>query len=358
MRCSARFIRQRSSGGANISLDRPVLRLLRPDRFNGHSPGTFENEMMRRGLAFALSLSLVAGGALAAAPKKRAPAPRPAQKAQAVRQLVESCDAHKFETMVTVVADGQPHQSKVKLCGVEGQSDADWIKTLKDAISKLDANQEMAPAVREQIVTAINSEIARLTITGSIAPRTSKSAEAGSNATLLSRDYSSLPPLPGPLPEPRPAPLPQPRAAPAAPIQRDFAELPPIPPPPAPGAPSAVPAPRLIPLVAPRVTFGCDTPGELTSDAPCAAFERETMLTIHAGEDVPQGTLLQFVRNDQPAADIPLGGLRRGKALRLPLPASVCSGFASGKLELRIAHGDAGGIIEPLKSDGPYSLRC
>jgi hypothetical protein len=286
---------------------------------------------------------------MAAAPRKRVAAPAPAEKAQTVQQLMQSCDAHKFETMVTAVADGQPHQSKVKLCGVEGQSDRDWIKTLKDAISKLEANQEMAPAVREQIVTAIKAEIERLTITGSIAPKAERPLEATSNAPLLSRDYSSLPPLPGPLPPPRETPV--------APIQQDFAQLPPLPPPVA-AAPPSAPPPRLIPLVAPRLTFGCDTPGELASDAPCAAFERETMLTVHAGEDVPAGTLLQFVRNDQAAGDIPLGGLRRGKALRTALPASVCSGFTNGKLELRIVHGDAGGMIEPLKSDGPYTLRC
>ena len=73
---------------------------------------------------------------------------------------------------------------------------------------------------------------------------------------------------------------------------------------------------------------------------------------------MPAGTLLQFVRNDRPQADVPLGGLRRGGTLRVALPASVCRGFASGKLELRIAREDGNGVAQPLGTEGPYSLRC
>ena len=127
---------------------------------------------------------------------------------------------------------------------------------------------------------------------------------------------------------------------------------------PLPPATPSVAVPVLVPAVAPRLKFGCDTPGDLSTDAPCAEFERETTVTVHAGEDVPAGTLLQFVRNDRPQADVPLGGLRRGGALRVALPAKVCSGFASGKLELRIAREDGNGVPQPLSTEGPYSLRC
>ena len=65
---------------------------------------------------------------------------------------------------------------------------------------------------------------------------------------------------------------------------------------------------------------------------------------------------LQFVRNDHSQAEVALGGLRRGKALRTALPREVCSGFTSGKLELRIIGGEAGS--EVLATDGPYTLRC
>src|SRR5438105_3282152 len=166
---------------------------------------------MRRGILFFVSVLLLAPMDARSAPHKLRSVAKPA----AVPQLMQSCDAHKFETIVHAVVDGEPHDSKVKLCGVEGQSDAEWIKTLRDAIHKLQANKDMAPAVREQIVTAINAEIGRLSIVGS-APTLSVMREtAPAAAAPLARDYSSLPPLPPP------------RAIPAVPIQKDFAELPP-----------------------------------------------------------------------------------------------------------------------------------
>ena len=309
---------------------------------------------MGRGIVFvAIAATVVPFGA-SAAPRK----PVPSATQPVVPKIMQSCDAHKFETVVHAVVDGQQRESKVKLCGVEGQSDAAWIKTLRDAIAKLEANKEMDAPVRNQIVTAIQTEISRLMIVGSTPPPARKTVEVDP-APALSRDYSALPPLPPPVEtEPAPAPtsqaaLPPPREARAIPIHNDYAQLPPLPTAP---PPPAVARPAPIPAIAPRLTFGCDAPGELTNDAPCADFERETMLTVHARDDVPAGMFLQFVRNDHSQAEVALGGLRRGKALRTALPREVCSGFASGKLELRIVRGEAG--AEVLATDGPYSLRC
>ena len=317
---------------------------------------------MRRGFLIVVIAALLVPVGASAAPRK----PAPPAKQPVVPKLMQSCDAHKFETVVHAVVDGEPHDSKVKLCGIEGQSDADWIKTLRDAISKLEANKDMAAPVRNQIVTAIQTEISRLMIVGSAPPQARKTVEVDP-APALSRDFSALPPLPPPPPPPpetadalAPAQtsqvaLPPPREAAATPIRKDYAQLPPLPPAPS-AAPTIAALPAPIPAAAPRLAFGCDAPGELTSDAPCAGFQRETMLTIHAREDVPAGMFLQFVRNDHSQAEVALGGLRRGKALRTPLPREVCSGFTSGKLELRIVRGEAGSEI--LATEGPYSLRC
>jgi hypothetical protein len=316
---------------------------------------------MRRGILLVVIASLLAPDGAIAATRKAAPA----AKQPAVPKLMQSCDAHKFETVVHAVVDGQPRDSKVKLCGVEGQSDADWIKTLHDAIRKLEVNQEMAAPVRDQIVTAIQTEISRLMIVGSAPPPPTRTrSETPPPGTSFSRDYSTLPPMPPPI-EPREAPapaqtseaaLPAPRELRSEPMQTDFAQLPPMPAASAPVPVAAAARPAPIPAVAPRLTFGCDTPGDLTSDAPCADFQRETILTIHARDDVPAGTLLQFVRNNQSQAEVALDGLRRGRALRTALPREVCSGFTSGKLELRIVRGEAGS--EVLATNGPYSLRC
>lgn len=308
---------------------------------------------MRTGALFIL-FAAVASVAVAA----------PKAPMSAGQKLMQSCDAHKFETVVDVIVDGQPHHSKVKLCGVEGQSDAEWLDTLRDAIKKLEANKEMPPAQREQIVTAIRAEVSRLSIitAGPRLPLPSRQAEAVP-AQPLSRDYPTLPPLPTPI-DGQALPVDKSSAALAAAAEQrglratDNAPQAPVPPL-RNQRPNSAPASAMAKAAAaPRLRFGCDTPGELTSDAPCAEFARDTVITVHAGDDLPPGTLLQFVRNDDPRAEVTLGGLRRGGTLRMPLPAKVCAGFASGKLELRVVDANEDGAPQPLVSDGPYVLRC
>jgi hypothetical protein len=253
---------------------------------------------------------------------------------------MRNCDAHKFETVVTATVDGQPHQSKVRLCGKEGQSDADWIVTLRDAIAKLNADKAMPPAVRGQIVTAINAEIARLQIgaaakdqpgAGALPPPRSRPSPAIS----LADEYSSLPPLPA-------TPPPPPHVI-------------------GPGAvaatrPAAGRASVALPLAtgpAPKLSLACYSPGDLGSDEPCAEFARDTVLTIRAGEDIGGGILLRFERNGEERASVDLPALRRGRSVRVALPSDVCAGVGDGRLDLQLTRNG-----ELLRSDGPYSLRC
>lgn len=288
---------------------------------------------------FAASLVGLAlgGGVSAAAP------------AAPTAQLMQSCDAHKFETLVDAMVDGQPHQSKVKLCGKEGQSDADWILTLQDAIAKLNANKNMAPEVRTQIVTAINAEITRL------------QSAAPAEAKPQTETATALPP-----------PRPQPRVQDS--LSDDYAALPPLPtaPPPPPhvlgpggtllAATSSTKHERSdrvqapLPLAAgpaPKLNFTCYSPGDVGDDAPCAEFDRETRLTLRAGENIPAGASLLFLRNGEQRASVDLAQLQRGKAFSLLLPSEVCQGVSDGSLELQLVRN---GTL--LKKDGPYSLRC
>jgi hypothetical protein len=275
--------------------------------------------------AVALVLGLVA--AAAAAPPEPA-APRLPDEAS--QQLMTKCDAHKFETVVTAMVDGQPHQSKVKMCGKEGQSDSDWIGTLQDGIAKLNANQEMDPAIRDQIVTAINKEIARLQI--------EMAAKPTQQALLLPRvpvappsaadDYSALPPLPTTPPAPPRVLSPSAAAAIAS------------------GSP-------VFTGPVPKLSFACYSSGDLGGDAPCTDFSADTVLTVRAGEDVRSGLKLRLARNGEEKASIDLAGLKRGKSIRMALPRQVCEGFGAGRLDLEVV--ESGYVI---KSDGPYSLRC
>ena len=249
------------------------------------------------------------------------------------------------------MVDGQPHQSKVKLCGKTGQSDNEWIATLKDAIAKLNANKEMAAAVRDQIVSALNAEILRLQ-TGIEVFGRETSKGSGAKQSVL----DGISPIQG-LParkQSQAGTLPPPRQTAPSGSAREYAALPPLPTaPPAPthvvvgGVSASAPM-----LPKPRMTLSCFTPGE-TPEGPCTGFTRDTLLTVRAGEDLPANTSLRFVRDGDPKADVLLAQLKKGKSMRLAVPTDVCRHVVGGSLELRIVR--AG---QEVASDGPYNLNC
>ena len=127
-----------------------------------------------------LMVMLAATPALAAPPAlaKRTPAP---VKRVETRELIESisgksvdgatpeneailsaCSAMKFETSVEVGNGDDKHLTKIKLCSKPGGTRDEWIATLGQAAVKIQANDELAPESRAQLVAAINAEIARL----------------------------------------------------------------------------------------------------------------------------------------------------------------------------------------------------
>ena len=263
---------------------------------------------------------------------------------QSAAQLISNCDAHKFETVVRATVDGQPQQSKVKLCGKEGQSDADWIGTLKDAVAKVSANQGMDTAVRAQIVGALKAEIARLENPAPLFGSPSLANNSGG--------FSPLPSLSQPK-VPDSASLPPPRRMASAVPNDDYAVLPTIPtgpPPPVHVLGSAAGASMPV-LPRPRMTLTCVAPGQ--AEGPCTGFTRDTLLMVSAGEDIPAGTSLQFVRDGDPKADIDLAQLKKGKTVRLNVPTDVCLHAVGGRLELRIERSG-----QEVGSEGPYYLSC
>ena len=287
----------------------------------------------------ALALTVAQAGADTGAPSAR------------VKALLQNCDAHKFETVIDVIVDGRPKKSRVKLCGTEGQSDSDWLLTLKDAAAKTKANAGMPGAVRSQILAALNLEILRLT---------SGTLKAPSKSASALDDISPLPPIPdGPGPS-TPIALPPPRLIAPSATSEAYASLPPLPttPPPSVHLLASGTSPSIPLLAEPKMSFSCYVPGE--AEGPCTDFERDTMLTVSAQEDLPSGTSLRFVRNGENSADIELAQLKRGKSERFALPADVCRGVNGGKLEIRIVRAapGAGPDGEEVRSDGPYVLHC
>lgn len=291
-----------------------------------------------------ISTALAMSAAAAAAPHAKKPAPANAADAKA-QQLVQNCDAHKFETVVHEVVDGQPHQSKVKLCGKQGQSDADWIVTLKDAVAKLTANKDMPAAVRDQIVTALNSEIDRLQKPAPLLPRRST---ASNNA------LDGVAPLP-PLPQPKggqSAPLPVPRQTAIASAKDDYPvlpQLPTAPPPPTHVLTGAAGSVAMLP--APRMTLTCFDVGQ--ANGPCTGFTRDTVVTVRAEENLPAGTSLRFVRDGDPKADVSLPQLKRGASVQVSLPSDVCRHAVGGRFEVRIVRSG-----QEVGSEGPFNLNC
>jgi hypothetical protein len=247
-----------------------------------------------------------------------------------VQKLLQNCDAHKFEAVINVTVDGQPHKSRMRLCGVEGQSDADWIKTLKDAVDKTAANEKMPQPVRNQVITALNGEIARLT---GLLPKPATSASA--------------------LPPPRPKPAPKNDLASA------YGSLPPLPIAPTVETPHLI-SPNAPLLVRPRMALSCFAPGDIGGPGPCIEFDRETMVTVRADEDLPLGTSIRFVRNGERRADVELAQLKRGKSLRFALPRDICAGVVGAKLEVQVVRNapGTGADGQVVGREGSYNLRC
>jgi hypothetical protein len=280
---------------------------------------------------------------LALAAAQAAPAaPAPGSKDE-LRELLQDCSAHSFETVVSAVVEGKLKRSKMKLCGTRGQSDSDWIRTLRDSAAKIAANLEMAPPMREEMVKALNREIALRTAAGSTAASTAAGGGSGGDFTLKPRSatpgpgkdsgtagYSSLPPLPPPVS--------------VAEATREIASKPYVPPP---------------PVFRPDLRFECfATTG--VGEGPCTDFDRYMTIIVTARSAVPPGASLRFVRDGEDQAEIGLGAMRKGQKQRFELPAAVCKGVNGGSLKIETWVVPRAARAQPqlAESEGPYSLRC
>lgn len=265
----------------------------------------------------------VAALAFALAPEATSAEPR-----KGLQQLVQSCEAHKFETIVRTVVGGKVEASRVKICGVVGQSDADWVKTLKDAATKVVANGEMPKAEKDQISTALSLEISK--VEGRIATGALSLPKASGLGTLPAlngndrREYSALPPLPAPV------------AATAA-----AANLP--------------KQPRLPPV---RFRLGCILQTSLGREEECDEVGFGTTFVVHADEGLPSGASLRFVRDGEPQAELPLQPLARGKSTRIRFPNDLCSKVLRASVEVQVMRSPSRGEPQAVGTQGPYSLYC
>ena len=249
--------------------------------------------------------------------------------------IAADCEAHKFETIVRVTVAGKPRSSKVKLCGNVGQTDADWLHTLKDAVNKIGVNASMSAAAKDQVIAALNVEIARLSPTADNGPQPS-TVLALPPAADLAPPRSFSPPAGGPV---------------------QYSALPPLPAP-LPAASTAVAAaPGPPPLPAPRLTLRCLAMNTVSAEGPCDTLERDMVLTVRADEDVARGTSLRFLRRGDNRAEVELAQLRRGQTQRFALPPRVCQGVAGSRVEIQVVR-VARSAPQVVDTRGPYELRC
>ena len=266
-----------------------------------------------------------------------------------MEKLLQDCDAHKFETVVNTMVDGTPHQSKVKLCGTKGQTDAAWIVTLKDAAAKIKANDKMAPETRAQIVMALDAELERLGHPDSMA----LIANSATVPSILAPPAASAP-----LAALAPRALSGAAGVAARPLSQDYGGLPPLPAPTIVAAAGAI-GTALPSLPAPRMTVECSTTDDPRDIGKCGRIATNSLFTIRADEALGDASL-RFLRRGDERAEVKLAQLRAGQSTRFALPPRVCQGVATSEVEIEVVRhpkgpNDAGQVVDRL---GPYDLRC
>ena len=280
---------------------------------------------MGRGTRTPLTIFALLGAALAlsaAAPVKKAPQPVKAEGPQ-------NCAAHSFETTIQMLGpDGKPRPSKVKMCGTDGQSDADWIHTLQDAVKKTSLSAQMPLAAKEQIIAAVNAEIERLS-------RSSLALPEGADIAHLPKAAAATPEVP---------------------LARDYGALPPLP------TASSVPPPNILGpggLVAPpaRLTLRCALTGDEDRPEACDTIDRDTVLVVRADDAYPRGVAVRFVRHGDSRAELDLPAMKPGQTAALRLPPAVCAGVVRSRVEIQALGANAPSGT-PAGSIGEYDLRC
>ncbi|MEO7564665.1 MAG: hypothetical protein ABIR63_03155 [Sphingomicrobium sp.] len=269
--------------------------------------------------------------------------------AGALRELLEDCSAHRFEAVVSATVEGAVKRTKMKLCGTKGQSESEWIRTLKDSAAKIGANEAIAAPLRAEMVKTLEREIEMRGLIGAT-PDATPAAGAGAKTGATSEfTLKPRPVVPHGASDNRPA---------------GYTSLPPLPPPPVSVAEAAreiaakpyIPPP---PIVRPELVFGCFSSTNV-GEVECTEFDRFIIMVITARSAVLPGASLRFLRDGENRAEIALGAMKKGQKLRLSLPAEVCKGVNGGSLAIETWVLPRVAKPQPQRADtqGPYTLRC
>lgn len=282
--------------------------------------------MMRGKIASAIALSLLAGAAASvAAPRKSATPIEPAAIAKTL-----DCARHRFEATIQLIGpDGKPQGKTVRMCGTSGESDAQWIRTLKDAVKKTSESPSMPQATKDQIIAAVNAEILRLSLPALNLPQ-------GTDIAKLPRASATN--------------------RPEVPLSRDYNALPPLP------TVSNVAPPHLLGAggtfgETAHLSLSCALAGDEDRPDKCGTIDKDTVLVVRADAAYPKGVAVRFLRHGDSRAEVDLPAMSMGETRKLRLPPAVCSGVVRSTVEIDAlgAGGPAGATPGRV---GEYDLRC
>ena len=77
-------------------------------------------------------------------------------------EFVANCgEGRKFESVASSGGDKEKHLNKMVLCSDPGETDAQWEKTLRNALATVEKS-DMPPEGKAQIMADLKSEIAKL----------------------------------------------------------------------------------------------------------------------------------------------------------------------------------------------------
>lgn len=230
--------------------------------------------------------------------------------------LRSQCGDRRFETSAEGMIDGEMKRRKITLCASPGDSNAQWIVKLENAVVWVKAQPGLSDPVKAKLVSDLETKIGQVK---SVAPMRALPSTGLPAADAL---VATVPPL---------SPSPQLRQVRA--LQPQVSK--------------------------PRLSISCPSPGEPGVATPCIDLAADTLLMIRADEDLKTKVSIRFVREGDLRGGVALGMMRRGQIIRTRLPARVCAGVVRSRVEMQTI------VINPLSraeqvadTQGPFLLRC
>ena len=237
--------------------------------------------------------------------------------------LRSQCGDRRFETSADGMIDGELKRRKITLCAAPGDSNAQWIAKLENAVSWVRAQPGLSDPVKAQLVASLQAKIESERSLGPMRALPSGGLPA---ADAL---VATVPPMPPPLPRSTLS-----------------------------GAAMLALAP---PLVArPPLTIRCLAAGERGAGTACGKLAATTVFTVHADADLAGPTTLRFTRRGEFRAETEVAALRRGQILRVKMPSQVCAGVVRSDVAIEImsASSNSGRVAQIADKVGPFDLHC